>query len=43
MVPYSWNKEGLKMFRVAENIQTLLVNRMEKQEVMLCADDEELD
>ena len=30
MVPYSWIKECLDLFRVVENIKTLLVNIMEK-------------
>ena len=43
MVPYSWIQEGLEIFGVAKNIQTLLVNRMEKWGVMLCAGNSELD
>ena len=30
MVPYSWIKECLDLFRVVENIKTLLVNILEK-------------
>ena len=37
MVPYSWTKECLDLFRVAENIKTLLINNMEK-----CAGNSEL-
>ena len=36
MVPHSWTKECLKLFEVAENIKTLLVNSMEKWKVILC-------
>ena len=42
MVPHSWIKEYLELFRVAENIKTLLVNSMEKRRVMLCAGNSEL-
>ena len=37
MVPYSWIKEYLDLFGVAENIKSLLVNSMEKWKVMLCS------
>ena len=30
MVPYSWIKECLDLFGLAENIKTLIVNSMEK-------------
>ena len=30
MVPYSWIKECLDLFGLAENIETLIVNSMEK-------------
>ena len=43
MVPYSWIKECLEMFGVAENIKTLLVDSMEKWRVMLCARSSELE
>ena len=33
MVPHSWIIEGLDLFKVAENIKSLLVNSMEKWEV----------
>ena len=35
MVPHSWIKGFLDLFRVAENIKSLLVNSMEKWKVML--------
>ena len=37
MVPHSWIIECLDLFRVAENIKSLLVNSMEKWKVMLCS------
>ena len=37
MVPHLWIIEGLNLFRVAENIKSLLVNTMEKWKVMLCS------
>ena len=37
MVPHSWIIESLDLFRVAENIKSLLVNSMEKWKVMLCS------
>ena len=37
MVRHSWIKECLDLLGVSENIKTLLVNSMEKWEVMLCA------
>ena len=42
MVPHSWIKECLDLFRIAENIKTLLVNSMEMWRVMLCAGNLEL-
>ena len=42
MVPHSWIKECLDLFRVAENIKTLLVNSMEKWRVVLSAGNSEL-
>ena len=42
MVPHLWIKECLELFRVAENIKTLLVNSMGKWSVMLCAGNSEL-
>ena len=42
MVPYSWIIECLDLFRVAENIKSLLVNSMEKWKVMLCSGNSEL-
>ena len=42
MVPDSWIKECLGLFRVADNIKTLLVNSMKKCRVMLCAGNSEL-
>ena len=42
MVPDSWIKECLGLFRVADNIKTLLVNSMKKWRVMLCAGNSEL-
>ena len=41
MVPPSWIIECLDMFRVAENIKSLLVNSMEKWKVMLCSGNSE--
>ena len=41
MLLYSWIKEHLDLFGVAENIKTLLVNSMEKWRVMLCAGNSE--
>ena len=41
MVPHSWIIECLDMFRVAENIKSLLVNSMEKWKVMLCSGNSE--
>ena len=37
MVPHSWIIECLGLLEVAENIESLLVNRMEKWKVMLCS------
>ena len=42
MVPHSRIKECLALFGVAENIKTLLVNSMEKWNVMLCTGNSEL-
>ena len=42
MMPHSWIKKCLDMFRVAENIKTLLVDTIEKWRVMLCAGNSEL-
>ena len=42
MVPHSWTTECLDLFGVAENIKSLLVNSMEKWEVMLCSGNSEL-
>ena len=36
MVPQLWIVECLDLFGIAENIQSLLVNSMEKWKVMLC-------
>ena len=36
MVPHSWVIDCLDFFGVAENIESLLVNSMEKWKVMLC-------
>ena len=37
MVPHSCIIESLDLFRVAENIKSLLVHSMEKWKVMLCS------
>ena len=42
VVPHSWIIECLDLFRVAENIKSLLVNSMEKWKVMLCSGNSEL-
>ena len=42
MVPHSRNKEWLDLFGLAQNIETLLVNTMEKWRVILCAGNSEL-
>ena len=42
MVPHSRIIECLDLFGVAENIKSLLVNSMEKCEVMLCSGNSEL-
>ena len=42
IVPHSWIIECLDLFGVAENIKSLLVNSMEKWEVMLCSGNSEL-
>ena len=43
MVPHSWIIKCLDLFRVAENIKSLLANSMEKWKVMLCSGNSELD
>ena len=43
MVPHLWIIESLDLFGVAENINTLLVNSMEKWKVMICSGNSELD
>ena len=42
MVPHSWIKECLEFFGVADNINTLLDNSVEKWRVMLCARNSEV-
>ena len=42
MVPHSQIIECLDLFRIAENIKSLLVNNMEKWKVMLCSGNSEL-
>ena len=42
VVPHSWIIECLDLFRVAENIKSLLANSMEKWKVMLCSGNFEL-
>ena len=42
MVPHSCIIECLDLFKVAENIKSLLVNSMEKWKVMLCSGNSEL-
>ena len=42
MTPHSWIIECLDLLEVAENIQSLLVNSMEKCKVMLCSRNSEL-
>ena len=42
MVPHSWITECLDLFGVEENINSLLVNSMEKRKVMLCSGNSEL-
>ena len=42
MVPYSWIIECLDLFRVAENIKSLLVSSIEKRKVMLCSGNSEV-
>ena len=42
MVPHSWIIECLDLFGVAENINSLLVNSVEKWKVMLCSGNFEL-
>ena len=43
MAPHSWIIECLDLFRVAENIKSLLVTSMEKWKVTLCSENSELD
>ena len=43
MVPHLWIIQCLDLFGVAENIKSLLLNSMEKWNVMLCSGDSELD
>ena len=42
MVPHSWLIECLDLFGVAEIINSLLVNSMEKWKVILCSGNSEL-
>ena len=42
MVPHSWIMECLDLFGVAENINSLLLNSMEKWKLMLCSGNSEL-
>ena len=42
IVPHSWIIECLGLFGVAQNIQNLLVNSMEKWKIMLCSGNSEL-
>ena len=42
VVPHSWIIECLDLFRVAENIKSLLVTSMEKWKVTLCSENSEL-
>ena len=42
MVPHLWVIECLDLFWVAENIKSLLVNSMEKWNVLLCSGNSEL-
>ena len=42
VVPHSWIIECLDLFRVAENIKSLLANSIEKWKVMLCSGNSEL-
>ena len=42
MVPHSWITECLDLFGVEENINSLLVNSMEKRKVMLCSGNSDL-
>ena len=42
MAPHSWIIECLDLLEVVENIQSLLVNSMEKCKVMLCSRNSEL-
>ena len=42
MVPHSWIIECLDLFGLAQNIKTLLVNSMEKWQIMLCSGNSEL-
>ena len=42
MIPHSWIQECLDLFGVAENVQTLLLNSIEKWRGMFCAGNSEL-
>ena len=42
MVPHSWITECLDLFGVTENINSLLMNSMEKWKVILCSGNSEL-
>ena len=42
MAPHSWIIECLDLLEVAENIQSLLVNSIEKWRVLLCSGNSEL-
>ena len=42
MIPHSWIIECLDLFGVADNIESLLVNSMEKWKLMLCSESSEL-
>ena len=42
MVPHSWIIECLDLFRVAENIKSLLLNSMKKWKEILCSENSEL-
>ena len=42
MAPHLWIIGCLDLFRLAENIKTLLVNSMEKLKIMLCSGNYEL-
>ena len=42
MVPHSWIVDRLDLFGIAENIESLLVNSMEKWKVMPCSGEVEI-